>query len=141
MSIKNGDTISVHYVGTFEDGEEFDRSTPDSPLSFKVGSGQVIEGFDKAVLGKAKGDSFTIVIPAVEAYGDHDEELVFEVERAQLPETIQPEIGLLLHVETDQGELEVAIIDVDEDTVVLDANHPMAGENLVFQITIDNINS
>ncbi len=136
MSIKNNDVVSVQYIGTFDDGTEFDRSTPEQPLTFTVGSGQVIEGFDKAVIGKEKGDNFKITIPAAEAYGEHDEELVFEVERAQLPDTITPEIGLNLHVTTDQGELEVAIIDVSDEFLVLDANHPMAGEDLTFEITI-----
>ncbi len=140
MSIKNGDTVSVQYIGTFSDGVEFDRSRPEQPLTFKVGSGQVIKGFDDAVTGKNAGDSFKVTIPAEQAYGDHDEDLVFEVEISQIPESITPEVGLNLHVSTDQGELEVTIIDITEEALLLDANHPMAGEDLTFEITIDKVN-
>ncbi len=136
MSIRQGDTVSVHYVGTFEDGIEFDRSAEDRPLTFTVGDGQVIEGFERAVIGKDSGDIFSVTIPAEEAYGEHEEELVFEVERSQLPESIHPEIGLVLTVETDQGELEVSIVDISDESILLDANHPMAGEDLTFEITI-----
>ncbi len=136
MSIKNGDDVAVHYVGTFDDGTEFDRSAPDSPLKFTVGAGQVIDGFDKAVLGKSQGDNFKVTIPADEAYGESDEDLIFQVPRAELPEEVPAEVGLNLHVETEQGHLEVVIVAVDEETITLDANHPMAGENLTFEITI-----
>ncbi len=136
MSIKNKDQVSVHYVGTFSDGTEFDRSAPEKPLSFTVGSFQVIEGFDKAVLGKEKGDNFKVTIPAVEAYGEYEEELVLQVPRSDLPEELVPEIGLPLALETDQGEVEVMIVDVTDEFVVLDANHPMAGEDLTFEITV-----
>ncbi len=136
MSIKHGDMVSVHYIGTFEDGIEFDRSAEDRPLTFKIGEGQVIEGFERAVIGKDSGDIFSVTIPAEEAYGEHEEALVFEVERSQLPEAIHPEIGLVLTVETDQGELEVSIVDISDESILLDANHPMAGEDLTFEITI-----
>ncbi len=136
MSIKNGDLVSVHYIGTFEDGTEFDRSQENNPLTFKVGSGQVIEGFDKAVIGKAKGDTFTVTIPPAEAYGEYDEELVFEVDRSQLPSDITPEVGMALHMETEQGAIEAVIVEVKDDTLALDANFPMAGEALTFEMTI-----
>ncbi len=136
MSIKNGDVISVHYIGTLNDGTEFDRSSENSPLTFTVGSGQVIEGFDKSVIGKSKGDKFTITIPADEAYGPYDDECVLEIERSQLPDTIKPEVGLTLNVPTDQGDRSFIIIDVTDETLVIDANHPMAGEDLTFEITV-----
>ncbi len=136
MPIKDKDLVSVHYVGTFEDGTEFDRSTPDSPLQFTVGNFQVIEGFEKAVIGKEKGDTIKVTIPPVEAYGEYDEELVFAVPKKDLPETITPEIGLHLQLSTDQGEVDVVIADITEEEIFLDANHPMAGEALTFEITI-----
>ncbi len=136
MSIINGDKVAVHYIGTFDDGTEFDRSSENSPLEFTVGSGQVIDGFDKAVLGKTKGETFKVTIPANEAYGESDEALIFQVPRAELPEEVPAEIGLNLHVETEQGHLEVVIVAVDDESITLDANHPMAGENLTFEITI-----
>ncbi len=136
MSIKNNDVVSVHYVGTYSDGTEFDRSSPDQPLTFTVGSFQVIEGFDKAVIGKSKGDNFKITIPAAEAYGEYEEELVLQVPLSEIPEGMEVEIGMPLALETDQGDVEVVIADVTEEFVVLDANHPMAGEDLTFDITI-----
>ncbi len=136
MSIKNGDTVSVHYVGTLDDGSEFDRSSEDAPLTFKVGSGQVIPGFDKAVMGHEQGDSFTVTIPAAEAYGSRHEHLFFTIPMDQVPANITPEPGMLLHVATDQGELEVSVAAVNDKNLVLDANHPMAGKNLTFNLTV-----
>lgn len=136
MPIKTGDTVSVHYVGTLDDGSEFDRSSEGRPLTFKVGSGQVISGFDKAVMGHEPGDSFTVTIPAAEAYGPRHEHLLFSVPMARVPANIKPEVGMLLHVATDQGELEVRVAEVTDDNIVLDANHPMAGKNLTFALTV-----
>jgi len=140
MPIKNGDSISVHYVGTFNDGTEFDRSRAGSPLKFKVGSGQVIPGFDKAVMGHEVGDKFSVTIPAAEAYGLHEPNLVFPVPLDQVPASIKPEVGMRLHVATNQGELEVVICEVDDKQIKLDANHPMAGKDLTFALEVVAIN-
>ena len=140
MPIKTGDTVSVHYVGTFNDGTEFDRSRENSPLTFKVGSGMVIAGFDKAVMGHEVGDKFSVNIPAAEAYGETQPNLLFPVPMEQVPATIKPEVGMRLHVGTDQGELEVCICEVTETHIVLDANHPMAGKDLNFALEIVAIN-
>ena len=140
MPIKNGDTVSVHYVGTLNDGSEFDRSREGNPLSFKVGSGQVIPGFDKAVMGHEVGDAFTVTIPADEAYGPRHDHLLFPVPLEQVPASIKPQVGMLLHVATDQGELEVRIAEVNDRNIVLDANHPMAGKDLTFALTVVSIN-
>ncbi len=140
MPIKNGDTVSVHYIGTFNDGTEFDRSQPESPLRFTVGSGQVIPGFDKAVLGHEKGDTFSVTIPAGEAYGVREESLLFSIPRERIPANIHPEPGMMLHMATDQGELEVVVSEVSEKSVTLDANHPMAGKDLTFSLAIASIN-
>lgn len=139
MSIRNGDTVVVHYVGTLNDGTEFDRSPADSPLVFQAGSGQMIPGFDRAVQGREKGDAFTVTIPAADAYGARDEELLFKVPRAQVPSNITPEPGLMLHVTTDQGELEVSVAEVDDEAVTLDANHPLAGQDLTFALSIVDV--
>lgn len=139
MSIRNGDTVVVHYVGTLNDGTEFDRSPADSPLVFQAGSGQMIPGFDRAVQGREKGDAFTVTIPAAEAYGARDEELLFKVPRVQVPSNIAPEPGLMLHVTTDQGELEVSVAEVNDEAVTLDANHPLAGQDLTFALTIVDV--
>lgn len=142
MSIAHGNTVHVHYVGSLGDGTEFDRSPADSPLVFRVGAGQVIPGFERAVIGHEKGDAFRVVIPAAEAYGPHDSELLFTVPLAQIPSNIAPEPGMLLHVSTDQGELEVRVHAVDEGgdgVVTLDANHPLAGQDLTFDLTIADV--
>ncbi|MBP3730551.1 MAG: peptidylprolyl isomerase [Mailhella sp.] len=139
MPIKNGDTVSVQYVGTFSDGTEFDRSQPGSPLRFKVGSGQVIPGFDRAVAGREKGDAFSVTIPASDAYGERRPELLFPVPVERIPQNIKPEIGMMLHVGTDQGELEVVVCEINEKNIILDANHPMAGKDLTFALEIVSV--
>lgn len=139
MSIKAGDTVVVHYVGTLSDGSEFDRSPADSPLVFQMGAGQMIPGFEQAVEGREKGDSFTVTIPADQAYGEREEELLFQVPREQVPANINPEPGMLLHVTTDQGELEVLVAAVDESGITLDANHPLAGKALTFALNIVDV--
>ncbi|MCH5277254.1 MAG: peptidylprolyl isomerase [Desulfovibrionaceae bacterium] len=136
MSIASGNTVRVHYVGRLADGTEFDRSPADSPLVFQVGSGQVIPGFERAVTGREQGDAFTVVIPAAEAYGPRNSELLFTVPLAQVPSNIAPEPGMLLHVSTDQGELEVRVHAVDDGGLTLDANHPLAGQDLTFDLII-----
>ena len=140
MPIKTGDTVSVHYIGTFNDGTEFDRSREGSPLKFKVGSGMVIPGFDKAVIGHEVGDKFSVNIPAAEAYGEKQEHLLFPVPMDQVPATIKPEVGMRLHVGTNQGELEVVISEVTDTHIVLDANHPMAGKDLNFALEVVAVN-
>ncbi|MBO6003163.1 MAG: peptidylprolyl isomerase [Mailhella sp.] len=139
MPIQRGDTVSIHYIGTFADGTEFDRSRPGSPLRFKTGSGQVIPGFDNAVLGHEKGDRFIVTIPAAEAYGERQPQLLFPVPVERVPANIEPEIGMHLHVGTDQGELEVVVCEINEKNIILDANHPMAGKDLTFEIEIMDI--
>lgn len=139
MSVRNGDTVFVHYVGTLADGTEFDRSRPERPLSFKVGTGQVISGFENAVLGREKGDRLMIAIPPDMAYGEHDEQLVFPVARAEVPPNLDPEVGMPLHIATDQGELEVIVSGMDDENICLDANHPMAGKTLTFDLTVVDI--
>ena len=139
MPIKNGDTVSVHYIGTLNDGSEFDRSRDGSPLQFKVGSGQVIPGFEKAVLGREAGESFSVTIPAAEAYGEEQEQLFFSVPMSQIPAGLSPQVGMMLHVATDQGELEVSVSSVDSKNVVLNANHPMAGKDLTFALNIVSV--
>ncbi len=139
MAVRNGDTVVAHYVGTLEDGTEFDRSPADAPLTFQQGSGQLIEGFDNAVLGREKGDKVSVNLPPAKAYGEHDSGLVFQVPVSQVPDHVHPQLGQLLHVTTDQGELEVAVSAIDAEHITLDANHPLAGKTLNFDITIVDI--
>jgi len=136
MPIKTGDTVSVHYIGTFNDGTEFDRSREGSPLKFKVGSGMVIAGFDKAVMGHEVGDKFSVNIPAAEAYGEWQEEMLIPVPVERVPANIKPQVGMQLHMSNGQREFEVTVREVNETHVILDANHPMAGKDLNFALEV-----
>lgn len=139
MPIKNGDTVVVHYVGTLADGSEFDRSSEGHPLSFRQGAGQMIPGFEKAMEGREKGERFTVTIPAEEAYGPVHEEYRFTVDPSRFPPGLTPAVGQSLHLSSDQGELEVIVAAVDDDGVLLDANHPLAGQALTFDLTIVDV--
>lgn len=136
MAAKNGDTLRVHYTGTLDDGTEFDSSREREPLEFTLGEGSLIPGFEKAVTGKEAGETVKVTIPAEDAYGEHLEELVIEVERGQVPAHITPEVGLMLQLTTEDGEMDVLITEVNDEVITLDANHPLAGENLTFEIEI-----
>lgn len=141
MSIKNGDSVRVHYTGTLSDGTEFDSSADAEPLEFVMGSESLIAGFEAALMGKAVGDKFTVTIPAAEAYGEHQDELVFSVPVASLPEQMAYEAGLALQLTTDQGEMDVMVTEVTDETVTLDANHPLAGEDLTFALEVIAVNA
>lgn len=139
MAIKDGDTVRVHYTGTFSDGEVFDSSRDREPLEFTIGDESLISGFEDALLGHEKGDRFTVTIPADEAYGEHLDELIMEVPLSEVPEDIKPEVGMMLQIATDDGDMEVQIVDVTDSAVVLDANHPLAGEDLTFDIEVVDV--
>jgi len=133
---QNGDTVRVHYTGRLENGDVFDSSTGGEPLEFQVGAGQVIPGFDAGVRGMVVGDKKTIEIEADDAYGPHVDALVNSVPRAglNLGDT-QPEVGmnLIMHVADDQ-QIPITITEVTDTHVTLDANHPLAGEKLIFDV-------
>lgn len=131
-----GDTVQIHYTGKLEDGSVFDSSRGRDPLEFTLGSGQVIEGFDSAVAGMAPGEEKTVTIPADNAYGGRRGELVFEVERSQLPDTIEPEVGQQLQMSQNGQVAIVTITDVTDEGVKLDANHPLAGRDLTFELEL-----
>lgn len=133
---KNGDTVKVHYKGTLEDGTVFDSSQGRDPLEFDLGSGQLIPGFEAAVDGMAAGETCSISITSAEAYGPHREEMVMEVPRTQLPADMEPKIGMQLQAGQGDEQFVVTITDVQEDKVTLDANHPLAGKDLNFEITL-----
>ncbi|MBQ4133056.1 MAG: peptidylprolyl isomerase [Desulfovibrionaceae bacterium] len=139
MIAKNGDTVLVHYTGRLDSGEEFDSSRGLDPLEFTLGSGAVIPGFEQAVDGLEKGKSVTVRIEPADAYGDHSEELLIAVPKSDLPDEIAPEIGLQLVLYTEQGPMEVEVCEIKEDEVILDANHPLAGEALTFEIELVDI--
>lgn len=140
MAIKNGDTVRVHYSGRFTDGELFDSSREREPLEFVMGEETLISGFEAALLGHEKGDRFTVTIAPDDAYGEHLEELIMEVPRSEIPANITPEVGMMLQIATDEGDMEVEIIDIDNDRLILDANHPLAGEDLIFDIEVIDVN-
>ncbi len=137
---KEGDTVKVHYTGTLDDGTIFDTSVEREPLEFTIGSGQVIPGFDIAVLDMAPGEIKVSVIPAEEAYGLHSEELVTEVDRERFPADMELELGQQLQVGlADDQQAIVMIVDMSDKAITLDANHPLAGQNLTFEIELVEI--
>jgi peptidylprolyl isomerase len=138
MSVaKSGDAVQVHYRGTLDDGSEFDSSAGGGPLRFSLGEGNVIPGFEQAVVGMRIGERKTVRIVAGEAYGERQEGLVMRVPRDQFPMDIDAEIGAQLIVgQVDGSELPVVISDVSLDAVTLDANHPLAGHDLTFEIQL-----
>ncbi len=137
---KEGDTVKVHYTGKLEDGEIFDTSQDGDPLEFKIGGGQVISGFEQGVVGMNEGASKTVEIPSDEAYGPHHQELVIEIEMDQFPEDLDPEVGQQFKMrQPDDRTIIVAVTEITEDSVTLDANHPLAGKDLTFDIQLIKI--
>jgi peptidylprolyl isomerase len=137
---KSGDTVKIHYTGTLDDGSQFDSSAGRDPLEFEVGSGQVIPGFDKAVEGMAVGDSKNVRIEAVDAYGPRHEQLVQEVDRSLLPDDLDPREGMTLQSNSPDGQtMQFMVTAVAEETITVDANHPLAGQALSFDIELVEI--
>ena len=140
MQAKRGDTVHVHYRGTLDDGTEFDSSQGSDPIVFTIGAGQVIPGFEDAIEGMSTGDRKTERIEAGNAYGERREELVFTVSREQMPEGTDVEVGDMLRVGFPDGSnAAVQVAAVDEQSVTLDANHPLAGKNLTFELELVSI--
>ncbi len=140
QQVKAGDTVKVHYHGRLTNGTTFDSSEGRSPLEFEVGSGMVIKGFDEGLLGMTVGQKKTIEIPAENAYGPKDPEALIEFPIDRFPEHIKPEAGMRLDMTNGSGQqIPVIIVDVKEDSVVLDANHTLAGEDLVFDLELVEI--
>ncbi|MBS1626399.1 MAG: peptidylprolyl isomerase [Bacteroidetes bacterium] len=132
---KKGDKVKVHYHGKLTDGTTFDSSAGREPLEFEVGAGMMIAGFDKGVVGMSIGEKKTIQIPAAEAYGEANEEMIFDFPKERFPADMTPEVGMQLSMNNGQGGIiPVTIIEVKEDVVVLDANHHLAGKDLIFDI-------
>ena len=135
-----GDTMRIHYSGTLNDGTQFDTSEGSDPLEFAVGSGMVIAGFDKAVEGMAVGESKSVKIPPEEAYGPRHEQLVQEVPKSALPDDIAPAVGMQLQGKSADGQvMNLVVTDVGEAEITVDANHPLAGEELTFDIELVEI--
>lgn len=137
---KFGDTVRVHYTGKLDDGTVFDSSVNGDPLEFTIGEGMIIPGFEQAVLGMTPGDSKTELIPVDQAYGPHREDMVVIVDRAQMPADMEPEIGQQLQIQQPTGQaIPVVVTDVSDSEITLDANHPLAGEDLTFDIQLVEI--
>jgi peptidylprolyl isomerase len=137
---QNGDTVKVHYKGSLSDGTVFDSSEGRDPLEFTVGAGQMIQGFDKAVVGMKVGETKTVTIPADEAYGQHDDKYIMEIDRSELPQDINPTVGDKLQMQTSNGAMIVTIIKVSDTTFTIDANHELAGKDLTFEIKLAELN-
>jgi peptidylprolyl isomerase len=140
VQAKPGDTVKIHYTGRLEDGTVFDSSSDREPLEFTINQRQVIPGFEEAVLGMTPGESKTEKIPMDQAYGPHREEMVLEVSREQIPPDLNPEVGQQLEIQQANGQsVPVFVTDVTDAKITLDANHPLAGEDLTFDIQLVEI--
>lgn len=138
--VKSGDKVKVHYHGKLTNGETFDSSAGRAPLEFEVGKGMVIKGFDDGVTGMAVGEKKTINIPVDEAYGPKNAEMLIEMPKDRFPEDMEIEVGMPLMMSDGSGQnFQVVVMEVKEDAVQLDANHPLAGQELVFDIELVEI--
>jgi len=139
-TVEEGNTVKVHYTGKLKDGQVFDTSEEREPIEFEIGAGQMIPGFEKAVVGMEKDESKTVEIESDEAYGDVNDELFLEVPKSELPDNIDPEVGMQLQVQQQEGQqIPVQITEVKDSSITLDANHPLAGKDLVFDIKVVDI--
>ncbi|MDA3844149.1 MAG: peptidylprolyl isomerase [Candidatus Kapabacteria bacterium] len=137
---KKDDTVKVHYTGKLTDGNTFDTSEGRDPLSFKLGSNQVIPGFENGIIGMEVGEKKTINIPIAEAYGEYRKELLLKVDLKQLPEGVEPKVGDTLEMTNENGDIiPVRVADITETDIVLDANHPLSGQELVFDLELVSI--
>ena len=140
QQVQNGDKIRVHYHGKLRNGETFDSSNGREPLEFTVGSGQVIKGFDEGVKGMKVGDKKTVEIPVGEAYGEKQQEMMIEFPKEQFPADMNPEVGMQLMMSNGSGQnFPVTVAEVRENSVILDANHPLAGQDLIFDLELVEI--
>jgi len=139
--IENGHFVKVHYTGTYGDGEVFDSSRGCEPLEVHVGARDVIAGFEDALLGMGIQEKKTITLSPGEAYGERDQEREISFRRDDFPDEFQPEVGQVIVLQNaDEGQFPATVISVDNENVVLDLNHPMAGESLTFEIEVIEIN-
>lgn len=138
--VKENDTVVVHYTGKLTSGEVFDSSLEREPLEFTLGKGMLIPGFENAVVDMKVNEKKTVNIPVAEAYGEKVDELFQKVDKAQLPEEIKPEVGMGLVAQNPDGtERQLRVAEVQEDHIVVDANHPLAGQDLVFDLEVVEI--
>jgi len=137
---KKGDKVKVHYTGRLDDGKVFDASEDEKPLQFVIGKGKVMKGFEEAVIGMQTGEQKTIDIPAEKAFGPHVDAKVLHVEKERIPDHIEPHVGQQLKLEHPDGHSDVCrVTDVTDARITLDANHPLAGKDLTFEIQLVEI--
>jgi peptidylprolyl isomerase len=140
QAVKNGDTVRVHYHGRLTNGTTFDSSEGRDPLEFKVGAGMVIKGFDNGVVDMKVGEKRTLNIPVEEAYGPKNDELIMEFPKENIPADLNPQVGMDLQMSNPQGQVfPVKVAAISADFITLDANHPLAGEELIFDIELVEI--
>lgn len=140
MAVEEGNKVKVHYTGTFDDGEVFDSSRQTDPLEFEVGAGQVIPGFDRAVQGMSVGETKNVRIPEADAYGPYNPDMVFKTDHSQFAEGVTPEVGQQFQAETPDGQpLFLMVKSISDDEILMDANHPMAGKDLNFELELIEI--
>lgn len=137
---KIGDTVRVHYMGKLDDGTVFDTTMTHEPVEFTIGSRQVIPGFEQAVIGLEPGESVTVRVPALKAFGAYRPEMVQSVHPSQLPDGMEPEVGQQLQIPRSDGEpFLVRVTEVSDASITLDANHPLAGQDLTFNVRLVEI--
>ncbi|MCK4533041.1 peptidylprolyl isomerase [bacterium] len=140
MVVSKGDKVKVEYVGSLEDGTVFDRSKEGNPLVFSVGSRQIIPGFERAVEGMKLNEEKKVNINVENAYGPRREDLVRDLPKSSLPEDLQVEKGKILRLKTEEGRVVMGkVVDIKEDNLAVDFNHPLAGKNLVFEVKVVGI--
>ncbi len=140
MTIKKGDTISITYTGTFDDGTVFDTSDNHGPLEFEVGAGQLIPGFDNAVVGMSEGEEKKIHLDPKDAYGDYKEEYVKKIPRENFPKEQNPTVGMPLMLKAPNGmQFRAVVMEVTENEVTLNLNHPLAGKALNFAFKVVSV--
>jgi len=139
-TVKKGDKVKIHYTGRIKDGNVFDSSLKREPIEFEIGSGRVIAGVDKGVVGMKPGEKKEVAVPPQEGYGEYEQKLLIDVPMDKIPKDIKPEVGMRLQMVNNMGQpLPVQVTEVNDDSVKLDANHPLAGKDLVFNIELVEI--
>ncbi len=138
--IDAGKTVKVHYKGTLADGTVFDSSEGRDPIEFVIGEGSVIPGFESAVSEMDVAETKTITIACADAYGESRDEMIGQIPRTNLPDDMEPEVGMMLQMNSPEGSIPVRIVELGEEMVTLDANHPLAGHDLTFELTLVEIN-
>lgn len=141
--VKENDKVKVHYTGKLDNGQVFDSSVDrGQPIEFTVGQGQMIPGFEKGIMGMAVNEKKTITIPSEEAYGERNNDLLKEVPNEQLPPEIKPEVGMGLVSKGPQGqEIQLVVAEVKDNSIIVDANHPLAGQDLTFDLELVEIDA